>query len=63
MIESIRKQDPLHMLPTTDSLQSYTETKKKRIEKDIALMDLESIALDEMCWIEKNKYCMISCGI
>ena len=35
----------LYMLPTRDSLQikRYTQTKRKGMEKDIALMDLEGI--------------------
>ena len=58
-----QKTRPLHMLPTRDSLQikRYTQTKRKGMEKDIALMDLEGIALNEMRWIEKDKYRMISC--
>ena len=35
----------LHMLPTKDTLliKGYTQTKKKGMEKDIALMDVEGI--------------------
>ena len=52
----------IHMLPTRDSFQikRHTQTKSKGMEKDIALMVLESIALNEMGWIEKDKYHMIS---
>ena len=61
-----KKTRPLHVLPTRDSLQidRYTQTKRKGMEKDIALMDLEGIALNEMGWIEKDNYCVIShiCG-
>ena len=31
------------------------------MEKDIALMDLEDSAMNEMGWMEKDKYHMISC--
>ena len=52
------------MLPMRDSLQikRHTQTKRKGMEKDIALM---GIALNEMGRIEKDKYHMIShtCGI
>ena len=53
----------LHMLSTRDSLQikSRTQTKKKEMEKDIALMVLECTALNEMGQREKDKYHMISC--
>ena len=55
------------MLPTRNSLQikRHTHTKRKEMKKDIALMYLEGIALNEMDWIEKDKYRMISrtCGI
>ena len=45
-----KKTRPLHMLPTRDSLQikGHTQTKRKRLEKDIALMDLEGITLSEV---------------
>ena len=51
------------MLPTKDSLQikRYTQTKRKEMVKDIALMDLEGITVNEMGRIERNKYHMISC--
>ena len=41
---------PLHMLLIRDSLQvkRHTETKRKGMEKDIALMDIEGIALNEV---------------
>ena len=55
------------MLPTRDSLhiKRHTQTKRKGVGKDIALMDLEDIALNEASQIGKNKYHMIShtCGI
>ena len=43
----------------------HVRTKRKGMKKDIALMDLEGIALNERGWIEKDKYSMISltCGI
>ena len=58
-----KKTRPLHMLPTRDSLQikRHTQTKRKGIKKDIALMDLEGVTLNEMGRIKKDKYCMISC--
>ena len=51
------------MLHTRDSLQikGHTQTKRKRMEKDIALMDPEGTVLNEMGHIEKDKYHMISC--
>ena len=54
----------LHMLLTRDSLQikKHTQTKRKGMEKDIALMDLEGIALNEIGQIEKNKYNVTSCA-
>ena len=57
-----KKTRPLHMLPTRDSLQikRHTQTKRKGMEKNIALMDLEGIALNEMSQIEKDKYHLIS---
>ena len=55
------------MLPIRDSLQieKYTQTKRKGMEKDVALMDIEGIVLNEMGRTEKDKYRMIShtCGI
>ena len=53
--EWIGKQD-LYMLPTRDSLQikRHTQTKRKGMEKCIALMDLESIALNEISQIKTN---------
>ena len=44
------------MLPIRDSLQikKHTESKRKGMEKDIALMDLEGIALNEMGQIKRN---------
>ena len=44
------------MLPTRDSLQikRHTQTKRRGMEKDIALMDLEGIALNKMGQIEKD---------
>ena len=58
-----KKARPLHMLLIRDSLQfkRHTQTKRKRMEKDIALMDLEGIVLNEMGRKVKDKYCMISC--
>ena len=57
-----KKTRPLHMLPTRHSLQikRHTQTKRKGMEKNIALMDLEGIALNEMSQIEKDKYHLIS---
>mgnify|MGYP007073711617 CR=1 FL=1 len=51
------------MLPIRDSLRikRYTQTKRKGMEKGIALMDLEGIALNEIGLIEKDKYHMSSC--
>ena len=55
------------MLPTRDSLQmkKHTRTKRKGMVIDIALIDLDCIMLNEMGWIKKDRYCMISltCGI
>ena len=63
--EWVRK--PLHMLPTRDSLQikRHTQTKRKGMEKDIALMDPKGVVLNEISQIEKDKYRIIShtCGI
>ena len=44
------KTRPLHVLPTRDSLQikRHMQNEKKEMEKDIALMDLQGIALNEM---------------
>ena len=58
-----KKTRPLHMLPIRDSLRikRYTQTKRKGMEKGIALMDLEGIALNEIGQIEKDKYHMSSC--
>ena len=43
--EWIKKQDPLRMLPTRDShqIKRHTQTKRKEMEKYIALMNLEDI--------------------
>ena len=51
------------MLPIRDSLQikRHTQTKRRGMEKDIALMDLEGTVQNEMGQIEKDKYHMISC--
>ena len=56
------KQEP-YVLPIRDLLQikRHIQTKRKEMEKDIALMDLEGIALNEMGQREKDKYHMISC--
>ena len=45
-----KKTRPLQMLPTRNSPQitRHTQTKRKGIEKDIALMDLEGIMLNEV---------------
>ena len=53
---------PLHMLLSRDSLQikRLTQTKRKGMEKEIALMDLEGMALNEISQTEKDKYRMIS---
>ena len=55
------------MLPIRDSLQikKHTESKRKGMEKDITLIDLVGIALNEISQIAKDKYHMISrtCGI
>ena len=50
------------MLPARESLQikRHTETKRNGMEKDIALMALEGIALNAVSQIEKDKYHMIS---
>ena len=62
-----KKTRPLHMLTTRDSLQikRHMQTKRKGMEKDMALMDLQGIELNEISNIEKDKYHMIShiCGI
>ena len=44
------------MLPTRDSLKikRHTQTKRKGMEKDIALMDIEGIALNEVSQIKTN---------
>ena len=45
-----KKRRPLHMLPIRDSLQikRHTQTIRRGIEKDIALIDLEGIVLNEV---------------
>ena len=50
------------MLSTRDSfyIKRHTQTKRKGMEKDIALMDPEDIALNDVSQIEKNKFRMIS---
>lgn len=62
MAEQDKKTRPQHTLPTKYSLQlkRHTQTNRKGMEKDIALMDLEDIALNEMGQLENNKYRMIS---
>ena len=57
-----KKTRPLHMLPIKDSLQikRHTQTERNGMEKDIAFMDLESIILNEVSQIEKDRYHMMS---
>lgn len=38
------------------SIKRHTQTKKKEMERDIALIDLEGIMLNEICATEKNMY-------
>ena len=51
-----KKIRPLHRFPTRDSLQikRHTQTTRKGMEKDIDLMDLEDIALNEISQMKTN---------